>query len=159
MGFVATDALTALEQALTTLVRNGNLWRLHDLVTADAGVELDRAAYGVLVTVEGGPGVRLSELANRLGIDISTASRHVQSLQQQGLVERSTDPKDRRAANLSLTGAGGDVLAKVHAARCRVLESIVVGWDDGDVEQLSRLMQRLADSLGSTLAEPLSIRG
>ena len=154
------DALTALEQALSTVVRNANVWRLHDLITEAAGVELDRAAYGVLAALEGDPGVRLSTLADRLGIDISTASRHVHSLQQKGLVLRATDPADRRAANLSLTDAGRDVLTKVHGARCRVIERVVDDWDEGEIEQLAVLMERLGQGISSIVSgEASNIRG
>ena len=154
------DALTELEQALSTVVRTANVWRLHDLITAEAGVELDRAAYGVLAALEGDPGVRLSALADRLGIDISTASRHVQSLQQKALVRRATDPADRRAANLSLTEAGRDVLTKVHAARCRLIERVVEDWEDAEVAQLAGLMKRLGQGISSIVSgDPASIRG
>lgn len=157
---MTTDPLTALEQALSTIVRNANVWRLHDLISADAGVELDRAAYGVLTALEGDPGVRLSALADRLGIDISTASRHVQSLQLKGLVQRAIDPADRRAANLSLSDAGREVLTKVHTARCRLIERVTEDWDPGDIERLGVLMQRLGEGIGSFLtAETTSIRG
>lgn len=156
---MATDPLIALEQALSTVVRNANVWRLHDLITERAGVELDRAAYGVLAALEGDPGVRLSTLADRLGIDISTASRHVHSLQQKELVRRATDPADRRAANLSLTDAGREVLVKVHDARCRLVERVVADWEPGEVEQLSSLMQRLGEGISAVVAEPSSIRG
>lgn len=156
---MATDSLIALEHSLSTVVRNANVWRLHDLITEEAGVELDRAAYGVLAALEGDPGVRLSALADRLGIDISTASRHVHSLQQKELVRRATDPADRRAANLSLTDAGRDVLVKVHDARCRLIERVVADWNDGEVEQLSSLMQRLGEGISAVVAEPSSIRG
>ena len=157
---MAPDALTALEQALSTVVRNANVWRLHDLITEAAGVELDRAAYGVLAALEGDPGVRLSTLADRLGIDISTASRHVHSLQQKELVLRATDPADRRAANLSLTDAGRDVLTKVHAARCRVIERVVEDWDEGEVDQLAVLMQRLGQGISAIVSgEASDIRG
>lgn len=149
---MGTDALIALEEALSTVVRNANVWRLHDLITEDAGVELDRAAYGVLTALEGDPGVRLSALADRLGIDISTASRHVHSLQQKELVRRATDPADRRAANLSLTDAGRDVLTKVHSARCRLVERVVIDWPAEDVDRLSELMGHLGRGLAEVLA-------
>ena len=144
--------MIALEEALSTVVRNANVWRLHDLITENAGVELDRAAYGVLAALEGAPGVRLSALADRLGIDISTASRHVHSLQQKELVNRATDPADRRAANLSLTDSGREVLSKVHTARCHLVERVVAEWPQEDVDRLSDMMGRLGRGLAQVIA-------
>jgi DNA-binding MarR family transcriptional regulator len=43
--------------------------------------------------------------AEYLGIDRSGTSRYADRLEAAGLVERTTDPLDRRAALLSLTAA------------------------------------------------------
>ncbi|MBP6489653.1 MAG: MarR family transcriptional regulator, partial [Ilumatobacteraceae bacterium] len=48
--------------------------------------------------------VRVSELAQFLGVDTSTMSRHVKTLEGGGLVVRAEDPLDGRAAHVGLTG-------------------------------------------------------
>ena len=50
--------------------------------------------------------LRLSDLAGRMELDASTASRHVRSLEQLGLVRRSADPDDGRAFRVELTEQG-----------------------------------------------------
>ena len=56
-------------------------------------------------TVIGGP-LRLSELAERMGITAPTASRAVDGLVDLGLLERLPDPADRRAVRIDVTEQG-----------------------------------------------------
>ena len=52
------------------------------------------------------PGLRLTELGRRLGITPSTLSRNLARLLESGLVARTEDPEDARAARVRLTAAG-----------------------------------------------------
>lgn len=52
------------------------------------------------------PGLRLAELGRRLGITPSTLSRNLARLLESGLVARTEDPEDARAARVRLTAAG-----------------------------------------------------
>jgi putative acetyltransferase len=56
------------------------------------------------------------ELAQRLEVDKSTASRTVRPLLERELVRAETDPGDQRARPLRLTGAGQRLLEGLHAA-------------------------------------------
>jgi len=55
----------------------------------------------------------LNDLAELIGLDASTASRYVQKLVEGGLVERKTDPNDRRVTLLSVTEKGRNLSAAV----------------------------------------------
>lgn len=55
----------------------------------------------------------LNDLAELIGLDTSTASRYVQKLVEEGLVERKTDPNDRRVTLLSVTQNGRNLSAAV----------------------------------------------
>jgi DNA-binding MarR family transcriptional regulator len=139
--------LTEIEQALTRLIRRGNQPRVHERLAARAGVALDRAGYAVLCRVhEGGP-LRLSELAGRMGIDASTASRQVQQLERGGLVGRVADPQDRRASLLELSAEGRRVLARMREARRTSLAQVLGEWSGHDRRALAVLLARLVDDL------------
>jgi DNA-binding MarR family transcriptional regulator len=47
-----------------------------------------------------------SEISDRQGVSRNTMSSFIRSLEDEGLVERSLDPNDRRRFNISLTDAG-----------------------------------------------------
>jgi DNA-binding MarR family transcriptional regulator len=80
-------------------------------------------------------------------LDQSTVSRHVRALEQLGLVERTGDPDDRRAALLSLTPAGKERLAAIITERRAIFSSATAGWSDDDRAQLAGFIDRMARSL------------
>ena len=136
--------LIQVDEALLTLGRPAHLRRIGERVRAGAGLQLDRAAYPLLRGIaECGP-VRLSDLATRLGVQVSTASRQVKELEQAGLVERTGDPKDGRVAMLALAPAGREALKKLRESWRRVLVEILDDWPEADREALGVLLSRLA---------------
>ena len=136
--------LIKVDEALLTLGRPSHLRRIGERVRAGAGLPLDRAAYPVLRGIaECGP-VRLSDLAARLGVEISTASRQVKELEQAGLVERTGDPKDGRVTMLALAPAGREALKKLRESWRRTLVEILDAWPEDEREQLATLLARLA---------------
>lgn len=139
--------LAEIERALTLLFRWGNLPRVRHRFAIAAGVSLDRAAYGILAHLQDLGPLRLSDLAERIGVEISTASRQVCQLEEQALVSRTPDPDDRRAALLALTSQGAGVLNKARGARRAVLTELVSGWSPNERRQLGKLLLRLANDL------------
>ena len=60
-------------------------------------------------------GISLNDLANILGLDKSTMSRHVQSLVKEGYVKSTPGEEDRRFTSLSLTTQGEAVQQRLAA--------------------------------------------
>jgi len=140
------QALTAVEHSLTHLARLARPSRIFGELTDAAGRPLDRAAYSVLARIEEFGPIRLTDLASAMEIDISTASRHVRSLEERGLLERSGEPGDLRARRLQLTDDGEAVLRSSRAARLAGIEDRLRGWSPGDVRHLARLLEQLVMS-------------
>jgi DNA-binding MarR family transcriptional regulator len=136
--------LIQVDEALLTLGRPAHLRRIAERVRAGAGLQLDRAAYPLLRGIaECGP-VRLSDLAARLGVQVSTASRQVKELEQAGLVERTGDPRDGRVAMLALAPAGCEALLRLRESWRRALAEILAEWPEEDRQALGALLTRLA---------------
>ena len=136
-----------IEQALGALLRLTRAPRFAETVRQRAGAEVDRAGYAVLVRVsELGP-VRLSELAQYLGLDVSTVSRQVQQLEQRGLVDRSPDPLDGRAALLELSVPGRDIMQKMRDAWCETVADVVGTWKPADIVRFGSLMDRFVSDV------------
>lgn len=91
--------------------------------------------------------VRLSELATRLYLDLSTISRHVSALESQGLLVRTPDPEDRRASLVSLTEEGRRLHREFFEQRRQRLTEMVADWPEKDLETFERLLCKLADRL------------
>jgi DNA-binding MarR family transcriptional regulator len=77
------------------------------LYTVD-GIELTLAQVDALEAVAGGD-VRMNELAAKLGIDPSTATRSIAPIVDLGLVDRFVDPDNRRSVILRCTDRGREV--------------------------------------------------
>jgi len=108
---------------------------------------LDPGMMFVLHQVQANGSPRVSELADCMGLDASTASRHVRSLEDEGYLARTGDPGDRRASRVRLTPKGRGALARAMRARAVVVDQAIAGWPDDDRATLTTLITRLAESL------------
>ncbi|HAM01587.1 MAG TPA: MarR family transcriptional regulator [Acidimicrobiaceae bacterium] len=139
--------LDRLEQSLTEVGRAMLRMGIPPEALAE-GEHVDRSGYWAMVRLdEVRGGVRLSDLASSLELDLSTVSRQVRNLVEAGLVDRDADPDDGRAALLTLSARGRDVLDAVRAARRQVLGQTLCGWTATDRDALVRALGRLADDL------------
>jgi DNA-binding MarR family transcriptional regulator len=97
--------------------------------------------------------MRVSALAAELGLDVSTASRHVSRLEADGLLARTPDPSDQRAAKLALTPAGVERMDAHLRHRAQVLRAATKLWPEPDVATLIELINKLADDF-TTATDP-----
>ncbi len=66
----------------------------------------------------------VSEIGDHLGITNAATSQMVQRLVEQGLLERTEDPADRRVKQLTLTAKGRALIDQAIEARRRWLEEL-----------------------------------
>jgi DNA-binding MarR family transcriptional regulator len=95
------------------------------------------------LTRRGAP-MRMSELAEALGIVRRSATSVVDDLEQLGLVERIADPVDRRAVGVQLTDAGRKVMAEARRRRRTAAGRVLAPLDQPDLEVLRSLLQRVS---------------
>ena len=142
-------AVASVEVGLSAVVRQVNLPRLRERMVERAGLRVDRAAYPLLRRIADEGPIRLSDLAGRLAVDVSTASRQVKGLEAAGLVRRDGDPDDGRASALTLTPAGVETVARLRQAWHDTIAELVADWPAADVDALARLLDRLAGELAA----------
>jgi len=111
---------------------------------------VDKAGLAVLHEMRRSGILRPSDLAAEMRLDLSTVSRHLRSLEQQGLVQRTADPDDARAQRISVTTHGGDVLTRVMGHRAATIGVAISHWPEGDRRVLGQLLRRLAHDLSQT---------
>jgi DNA-binding MarR family transcriptional regulator len=90
-------------------------------------------------------GTRLSELAEALRIAPRSATEVADALQARGLVERTSDPTDRRAVVLTPTEEGRRVQTEIAAARAADNRDLFARLDADDRAALARILRTLAD--------------
>lgn len=140
-----------IEQQLTVLLRR--VQRIH-ISTSAGEIELDRSAYGIMARLADDGPQRLGALASAFGLDPSTITRQVQSLEKAGLATRSIDASDRRASILKLTDEGVEVLERTRSHRRERLHAVLGDWADQDREDLGRLLAKFNTSMDSLLGRP-----
>jgi DNA-binding MarR family transcriptional regulator len=113
---------------------------------------VDKAGLAVLHEMRRLGTIRPSDLATAMHLDLSTISRHLRSLEQQGLVQRTADPDDARAQRISITAPGGDVLNRVMDHRAATIRDAIAHWPEDERGALRRLLRRLADDLSEVAA-------
>jgi DNA-binding MarR family transcriptional regulator len=87
--------------------------------------------------------LRMTELADRLGIVPRSLTTVIDALEQVGLVRREIDPRNRRAILLRLTERGAAVRDDLREARRRAAEDLFAPLPAADRELLGDLLARL----------------
>jgi DNA-binding MarR family transcriptional regulator len=141
------DESTAGERVLVGLSRIGTVLRSQAWEgSAGTGIHPTQAQVLVFLARSGPPGLRLSELADRLAINRSTTSESVSALERKGLVERRPDPSDGRAIRIALT-PDGEVAAAGLGEWPDLLLEVVGELDPGEKGALLRLLTKLIRGL------------
>src|SRR6202044_3564130 len=87
--------------------------------------------------------LRMTELADHLGIVPRSVTTVVDALEQAGLVRREIDPHNRRAIRLYLTDRGRAVREDMREARRSAAEDLFAPLSAGDRNALGRLLSQL----------------
>src|SRR6202008_323699 len=141
------------------------LLRVHSTVMRELDRRLLRAhglgvdAYGVLVTMVGQPGSRMTigELGERRNLSPSGISRSVDKLVKEDLVERTTNPADARSLLVGLTAHGVLRLREAQVTHhATVRELLLDHLDKRDIETLSELWEK---AIPGTVSSPAGPRG
>src|SRR5262245_5385138 len=90
---------------------------------------MTRAQWAVLFRLERAEGLKQSELADLLEVQPITLTRLIDRLCDNGLIERRSDPNDRRAKRLFLTLAAKPVMTQLTAVTERMMASVLAGLD------------------------------
>jgi DNA-binding MarR family transcriptional regulator len=109
--------------------------RLRPTPTARAA-GLTPTRISVLLTVVREGQIRLSDLAEAEGINPTQLSRAVAHLVETGLVERSADEGDRRAAWLRPTAAGRKLTDRIRRERTDALNAALTGLAPDERERI-----------------------
>ena len=114
----------------------------------EAGGELSPSMTAALATIERHGPLAPSRLAELERIKRPTVTRVLQRLEEEGLVERSDDPNDRRSAVVCVTREGAALLKKLRSRKNAYLAKRLRDLPDDDVKALERaaeVLERLLD--------------
>lgn len=143
---VADDLVSALEQ----------LMRAQRATATSLAHEVDwpRGGLGVLRLLAACGPVPLTDVAARLRVNLSVASRQVSGLVDKGYVARTVDPHDRRVRTLELTESGHALAAQVREHFVRYLATAFADWTADDLTAVVVGLDRLTRTLDAHTLSP-----
>ncbi len=139
------ETMRALEHEMGVLVR-----RIRRVIAERARMvhpDLSPVAYSMLMALNDSGPRRASDLVDLFSIDKGAVSRQVSALLELGLIERSPDPEDRRAAILAITVEGTERLETIREIRLREVSERLSGWSEDDLRAFVAMMGRYNNAL------------
>jgi|SRR4051794_14969547 MarR family transcriptional regulator for hemolysin len=101
------------------------------------------SAWQVLVLVRAGQWGTQAQMAEAMGITGATLTHHLNALEDQGLVRRWREASNRRVQQVALTEAGEALFDGLRDVAMRHDQRLRTNLSDKEVEQLSRLLEKL----------------
>ncbi len=93
--------------------------------------------------------MRMNELSEAMSSTTSTSTRMIDSLVEDGFVERGHDKFDRRLVTVGLTGKGKQIAKDIKAFRDRYFDSIKDKVKDKGKEEMIMSLKTLIDAFGN----------
>jgi DNA-binding MarR family transcriptional regulator len=115
----------------------------------EADLPLNHSETSVLQHVAHDQGVTQAKLAARLDIEPITLVRLLDRLEELGLIERRSHPKDRRSWTIWLTKAARPMLDRIEGIRLAVRAEALDGFSAAEQEALTDALVRLRANLAS----------
>jgi DNA-binding MarR family transcriptional regulator len=108
---------------------------------------LSPSQWSAMATVEEHGPLRIGDLADREAVSAPTATRLVASLEELGLLSRTSDPADRRTAYVALTDLGRERIDWARSARTAALVQRLSGLPPDQIQQLVEVLPILESLL------------
>jgi DNA-binding MarR family transcriptional regulator len=105
--------------------------------------DLTLSQWSALATIEQHAPLRIGDLAERERVSAPTATRLVAMLAEAGLLERTSDPADRRSAYVALSQLGKEKLEWARSMRTASLATRIAELPEGDADRLREMLPLL----------------
>ncbi|MFE8703004.1 MarR family winged helix-turn-helix transcriptional regulator [Cytobacillus sp. FJAT-54145] len=114
------------------------------------GAELSLIQSHILFEIDHDKQPLMNQVAERLGIDMSTFSRQIQTLIKMGLVTKSQHSEDKRAFILSLTTEGKYVATAISTDMNQYLEEVFSHMSEFEKEVVIKSVKLLNESMAKS---------
>lgn len=137
------DLTEAIRQLIDVITTRSMRERAH-FVKASG---LSMPQFGILMHLYYSNNCGISHLGEHMDISAPAASQLVDRLVQHGLVERTEDPNDRRAKQLTLTPKGRELIETGLTARTRWVDELVRSLKPEDYDQVAATLSKLTEAV------------
>lgn len=113
---------------------------------------IDQGQIDTLDVLASQPHWRMSELADALHVEPSTATRAVQRLVADGLAERLRDADDGRVVKVRISAAGRAVRDEVVKRRAAMFQFILSNFEEEELPLFAELLERFTHAIDNFAA-------
>jgi MarR family transcriptional regulator, transcriptional regulator for hemolysin len=113
---------------------------------------ITRAQWVVLVRLDRFEGLKQSELADMLDLQPITLTRLLDRLCRSGLIERRSDPNDRRANRLYLTASARPLLKQLGDLGDKLMATALAGVERESIERMVAQLAIVKENLRQAIA-------
>jgi DNA-binding MarR family transcriptional regulator len=119
---------------------------MHDFIQFSKDSGLSVAQMNTLFHLHHGSKCGVSDIGELLGVTNAAASQMIDRLVQNGFIERSEDPIDRRAKQLRLTERGHTIVRESIEVRRRWLEDLTDALSEDEQQSIVAALTVLTDA-------------
>ena len=127
------------------------------------GPPLEQAQLDALDILVAGPtdsdGWRMSDFADAMRVDASTATRVIMRLERHGLAERVRSTDDGRIVVARPTASGRRMIKRVSTLRAAGMERLLEPFDPGEREQFAEYLERFVGSIDTFVTDVARTEG
>ncbi|RNJ44818.1 MarR family transcriptional regulator [Mesorhizobium erdmanii] len=148
----AADAVAAIDAVLNKVRRSIQRRDFGRLILARIDPSLEVSHLDVIIAIAHNPAVgdapqdevTVGNIAERLGIDPSRASRISADIVERGYALRVASQLDARRICLRLTARGERLVTAVRQTKWRIFAESLAQWDEQELVTFARLLERFA---------------
>ncbi len=158
-----TDIDFAVDLNRETAMRIGKVWReirrgaanskLRGIIFENSEFSIDPGQFDTLERIVMNEVIRMGDLADSMHVDPSTATRAVQRLIKDDLVQRVAHEGDGRVVVIEPTDLGRRVFAAVVERRRQMVVRVMEQFEPEERLQLADMLERFSDALGKAVAD------
>ena len=89
-------------------------------------------------------GITISELSDKLGIDISTMTRNIQRIEKKKLLQRNQNPNDKRSIKIELSKRGSTLAESINLEISNNIQKIINQYDLNTSNQIKNNLENLS---------------
>jgi DNA-binding MarR family transcriptional regulator len=140
-GDTLDDTLNSVEHQISLFWRRAR--SVSQQLSRQVHPDMEPAAYGLLAVIRREGPIRLTDLAQNIGVGKPSVSRQIAFLESIGLVSKEADPLDGRAQSIRLTEKGEEKMHQVQDARRQDFRERLGEWPVEELQTLAEYMAKL----------------
>ncbi len=149
------DLALRIARSWRELRRGAAVARLRAHVVGPAGQTIEQAQFDALEILTSRPdGWRMTDFADAMRVEPSTATRAIDRLEAAGLAERTRSTDDKRVVTVQVTPAARQLVRDTHVRRVAVMQELLASFSHEERVEFAEFLERFVTSIDH-LAESL----